>query len=75
MSEHRTVVLLNTETLEEVSIPAKVHDIKSKHLVNTAPEDVDAATIEAAADKAREEYEAEHGGHYLVTNILRGDDE
>ncbi len=71
MAEHRKITLLNTETMEETQVKVEVKSLKAEHLTNTEAINHDAAAVEAAADRARAEYEAEHGGSYLVSMIER----
>lgn len=71
VAEKRLVSLLDTASEVVTQVEVVVKPIKLKHLSNVAPEDIDAANVEAAADRAREEYEAKHGGHYLVVGIER----
>lgn len=73
MSEHRTVVLQNTETLEQVTTTAKVKDLPHERLANVEADYAEEATVLQAAEAALVAYRKEHGGDYIVVDIRRGE--
>lgn len=72
MSEHRTVILTNTASGEEVRVTAEVDDLSADELANTPADLIERSTVAQAAERALVKYRRKHPGDYLVTGVERG---